>query len=80
MSDLNLLKKLLNNNNLAIPNLYFCGSYDNNKTNNEIIESKILNIDDEKYNKLLDKNTFKKAKKITKKNKNKTNKKTRKKK
>ena len=24
MSDLNLLIKLLNNNNLAIPNLYFC--------------------------------------------------------
>lgn len=80
MGDLNLLKKLLNNNNLAIPNLYFCGSYDNNKTNNDIIESKILDIDDEKYNKLLDKNIFKTAKKITKKNKNKTNKKTRKKK
>ena len=79
MSDLNLLKKLLNNNNLGIPNLYFCESY-NNKANNEIIESKILNIDDEKYNKLLDKNTFKKAKKFTKKNKNKTNKKTKKKK
>lgn len=79
MSDLNLLKKLLNNNNLAIPKLYFCDSY-NNKTNNEIIESKILNIDDETYNKLLDKNTFKKAKKFTKKNTKKSNKKTKKKK
>jgi len=79
MSDLNLLKKLLNNSNLAIPNLYFCGNY-NNKKNNEIIESKILNIQDDKYNRIVDKITIKKAKKITKKYKSKNNKKTKKKK
>lgn len=80
MSQLNILQKLLNNNNLGIPNLYFCGNYDNNKTNNEIIESKILQINEDKYDKLLNQNIFKKDKKLSKKNMFKNNKKTRKKK
>ena len=83
MSDLNKLKKILNNNNLAIPNLYFCGNYNNSNNNNEIINSTILNINDDKFNKLVDKNIIKKEEKKnrkTKKKHTKNNKKTKRKK
>ena len=83
MSDLNKLKKILNNNNLGIPNLYFCSNYNNNKVNDEIINSTILNINDDDFNKILNKNVIKKQKKFTKKQKKiikKFNKRTKKKK
>ena len=55
MTDLNMIKNIFNNKNLAIPNLYFCQTYDNKKINDEIINFKVLDINHDKYNNLLEK-------------------------
>ena len=81
MSELNKLKKLLNNQNLAVPNFYFCENCTSNKGNQEPnINSKILIINEEKFNKIINKNISKnKLKKTNKKKIEKFNKKTKKK-
>ena len=80
MTDLNIIKNIFNNKNLAIPNLYFCQTYDNKKINDEIINFKVLDINHDKYNNLLEKNInkIKNTKKKTKRNIKKKNKKTKK--
>lgn len=78
MSDINMLKKLLNKNSLGIPNLYYCKNFDKERekdNNDNVYITKISNIDDDKYVKLLDKNINKIKSKNEKKNTKKRNKK-----
>ena len=80
MSNLNVIQKLLNNNNLAIPNLYYCSSYNSKPSADIIINSQVSNISDDKFNRLLQQNTNKKLVKQTKRKKINKNKKSKKKK
>ena len=80
MSNLNVIQKLLNNNNLAIPNLYYCRSYNTKPSGDIIIGSQVSNISDDKFNTLLEQNTNKKSVKQTKRKKINKNKKSKKKK
>ena len=66
MNSINLIQKLLDNNNLGIPNLYFSESLSNFSNNSLSANCNISNISDDKYNNILEKNIVKK--KRTKKN------------
>ena len=80
MSDLNIIQKLVNNSNLAIPNFYYCSSYNSKPSEDIIIDSQVSNISDDKYNTLLQENTNKKSVKQTKRKRISKNKKSKKKK
>lgn len=78
MNDLEIIKKLSNNNNLGIPYLYYCSNYDNNKNiikDFNHISKNYYNLDDKIYDKILNSNIYKiNNSKINNKNKTKNNK------